>query len=132
MTRSFFVTGMTALVLLTSVASTRPVSATEELATVGDIRYAVVNADCTIARSLVGVTTCTKGGTGNYIIRFNRNVRNCAYNVTIGLAGASGTATPGLVTVAGAAVDVKGVFVTTDDIAGASSDRPFHLMVICR
>jgi hypothetical protein len=102
------------------------------LAVVGDTRWAVVNADCTIARSLVGATTCTKAGTGNYIIRFNRNVRNCNYTATIGLSGASGTEAPGFITVVGAAVDVKGVFVTTDDINGASADRGFHLLVTCR
>jgi hypothetical protein len=99
---------------------------------VADTRYAVVNADCTIARSLFGPATCQTSGTGNYIIRFNRNVRNCAYTATIGLSGASGTEAPGFITVVGAAVDVKGVFVTTDDTTGASANRGFHLLVSCR
>ena len=103
-----------------------------QAAYVGDTRYAVVNADCTIARSLFGPATCQTAGTGNYIIRFNRNVRNCAYTATIGLSGASGTELPGFITVVGAAVDVKGVFVTTDDITGASANRGFHLLVSCR
>jgi hypothetical protein len=91
---------------------------------------AVVNADGTLARG-VGADGVATAGTGNYRVSFDRNIRNCAYTATIGLAGASGTETPGFITVVGDALDVNGVYVTTDDIAGASANRAFHLAVTC-
>jgi hypothetical protein len=99
-----------------------------------ELLWAVVGSDVTtptIARGN-GAVSVTKSGTGNYVVAFNRNVRQCVYNATIGLPGASGTESPGFITVVGAAVNVNAVFVTTDDIAGASvDDRDFHLIVDC-
>jgi hypothetical protein len=99
-----------------------------------ELLWAVVNSSATtpsIARGN-GVTSVTKSGVGNYVVAFNRNVRQCVYNATIGLPGSSGTESPGFITVVGAAVNVNAVFVTTDDIAGASvDDRDFHLIVDC-
>jgi len=93
-------------------------------------RWAVVNSDGTFARGK-GVTFVETSGTGNYIVHFDKNVRACTYLGTIGLSGASGTESPGFITTVGAAVDVNAVFVTTDDIAGASALRGFHLYVGC-
>lgn len=99
-----------------------------------ELMWAVVNAhpdSPTIARGS-GVTSVTKSGAGNYIVAFNRNVRQCVYNATIGISGAAGAESPGFVTVVGAALNVNAVFVTTDDTAGASvDDRSFHLIVDC-
>jgi hypothetical protein len=95
-----------------------------------ELLWAVVRDDGTLVRDH-GATHVTTAGTGNYRVFFNRNVRQCAYVATIGLPGASGTESPGEITVVGAAVDVKAVFVTTDDSAGASAERGFHLMVNC-
>ena len=99
-----------------------------------ELLWAVVNADPTtptIARGS-GVTSVTKSGAGNYVVAFNRNVRQCVYNATIGIPGASGTESPGFITVVAAAVNVNAVFVTTDDITGASvDDRSFHMIVDC-
>ena len=94
-------------------------------------RFAVVNANCTFSRKF-GAVSCTKAGVGNYVIRFNKNVRPCYYTATIGLGGAIGTEVPGFITVVGAAADATGVFVTTDNISGVSEDRGFHLLVSCR
>ena len=93
-------------------------------------RWAVVNADGTINRGK-GVTFVETAGTGNYVVHFDKNVRACMYSGTIGLSGASGTESPGFITTVGAAIDVNGVFVTTDDISGASATRGFHLYVGC-
>jgi hypothetical protein len=92
--------------------------------------FAVVNANATLARGshVSSVVTTT---TGNYRVIFDRNVRNCAYVATIGLSGASGTSAPGFVTTVGDALSVNGVFVTTDNVAGASTDLGFHLDVTC-
>jgi hypothetical protein len=93
-------------------------------------RWAVVDGDGTLARGR-GVTFVETAGTGNYIVHFDKNVRACMYSGTIGLSGASGTETPGFITTVGAAVDVNAVFVTTDDVTGASAARGFHLYVGC-
>jgi hypothetical protein len=95
-----------------------------------ELLWAVVNADVTIARSH-GAVSVAGAGVGNYIVRFNRDVRGCNYTGTIGLSGAAGVSAPGFITVVGAAVDVRGVFVTTDDVAGASAARGFHLIADC-
>ncbi len=50
---------------------------------------------------------------------------------TIGLSGASETSAREFITTVGAAVDVNGVFVTTDDITGSAAERGFHLYVGC-
>jgi hypothetical protein len=92
---------------------------------------AVVNADGTVDRGK-GVTSVTHtAAAGSYIVHFDRNVRACAYTASIGLSGASGTSARGFITVVGAAADSNGVFVTTDDIAGAPAERGFHLVVTC-
>jgi hypothetical protein len=93
--------------------------------------WAVVNADGTLSRDSHAVSVTHTAGAGTYVVVFDRNVRNCAYNATIGLAGAAGTSARGFVTVVAAAVDVNGVFVTTDDINGAPAERGFHLHVDC-
>jgi hypothetical protein len=91
---------------------------------------AVVNADASVARG-VGVVSASTSGTGNKIVIFDRNVRDCTYTASIGLSGASGTSAPGFITVVGAAIDENGVFVTTDDTLGASTDLGFHLHLTC-
>jgi hypothetical protein len=93
--------------------------------------WAVVNADGTLARDSHAVSVTHTAATGAYIVVFDRNVRSCAYNATVGLSGASGTSARGFTTVVAAAVDVNGVFVTTDDVAGNPAERGFHLQVEC-
>jgi len=92
--------------------------------------FAVVNADGSLARGS-GAPTATQSGPGEYQVRFNQNVRNCAYTATIGLSGSVGTSEPGEITVVGEFDSENGVFLTTHDSAGASSDRGFHLAVFC-
>ncbi len=94
-------------------------------------RYAVVDANGAIARGKGLVSVTHTAGAGSYIVIFNKNVRSCVYDATIGLSGASGTSARGFITVVGAAVDVNGVFVTTDDISGNAAERGFHLQVGC-
>lgn len=92
--------------------------------------FAVVNANGTLARGS-GAPTATRGGTGVYAVRFNQNVRNCAYTATIGLSDAAGASAPGEITVVGENASENGVFLITHDSAGAASDRGFHLAVFC-
>jgi hypothetical protein len=95
------------------------------------VRYAVVNADGTVDRSLPTVVTATHDGTGVYRVDFHNNVRTCAYIGSIGLSGAAGTSPPGTIEVVGAAASVTQVFITTHDLSGALADRGFHLSVLC-
>jgi hypothetical protein len=95
--------------------------------------FAVVNSDGTLARGSAGTSSEQVGaaGTGTYRVFFPRDVTACSFTATIGLSGSEGVSAPGFITVVGAAVDSAGVFVTTDDTAGANADRGFHLAVTC-
>jgi hypothetical protein len=92
--------------------------------------FAVVNANGTTARGK-GNRSSNRSSTGTYQVRFWRNIRGCGYTATIGLGGASGTSSPGEVTVVGEAASVTGVFVQTYNSAGTLTDRGFHLYVDC-
>jgi len=93
-------------------------------------RWAVVDADGSFARGK-GVVSTANLGTGIYEVIFNKNVRGCVYTATIGLSGDSGVSDPGFITTVGRVTDLNGVFITTDDVTGASADLGFHLYVGC-
>ncbi len=78
-----------------------------------------------------GVTFTNKSDTGDYQVRFNKNVRNCVYVATVGLPGSVGVELPGQIGVAGENASVNGVWIDTYDSLGAESDRSFHLLVDC-
>jgi hypothetical protein len=94
-------------------------------------RFAVINADGTIARDRGAQTVTHSAGSGSYIVFFDKNVRNCVYTATIGLGGDSGVSARGFITTVGAAAGETGVFVTTDDTSGSPAERGFHLYVGC-
>lgn len=93
-------------------------------------RWAVIDADGSFARGKGVVSTATLG-TGAYEVIFNKNVRGCVYTATIGLSGDSGTSAPGFITTVGRVTDLNGVFISTDDVTGASTNLGFHLHVGC-
>lgn len=99
----------------------------------GNVVFACVNADGTLAPSQrFGAVSSTKLATGTYDVRFNRNVRNCAYLATIGLCGSIGsTFPPGEISTVGRAISTNGVFVTTANSAGSIQDKPFYLEAQC-
>jgi len=68
------------------------------------------------------------GGSGIYRLVFARDVSACVYAATIGTADTS-AAPVGLITVS-AGTD-GGLVVHTTDVAGTSTDLPFHLIVAC-
>jgi hypothetical protein len=78
-----------------------------------------------------GVTFTDKSDTGDYQVRFNKNVRGCVYVATVGLPGSLGVELPGQIGVAGENASVRGVWVDTYDSLGAEADRSFHLIVDC-
>ena len=78
-----------------------------------------------------GVTSVARtGNPGVYQVIFNRDVRGCFYNATVGDVGAAGPP-GGQVTVGGLATSVNGVAVRTTNSAGDLANRPFHLLVSC-
>lgn len=92
--------------------------------------FAVVDSAGALARG-GHIASTTHLGTGNYEVIFDHNVRKCAYVATIGTTGAGSITSPGLITVAGRAGNVAGVFVRVVDRAGNSLDSSFHLTVAC-
>lgn len=76
-------------------------------------------------------TTSTRSATGTYQVRFDQNIRSCAYVAQIGDFDASGIESPGFITTVGEGASVNGVFINTYNSSGAAADRSFHLWVIC-
>jgi hypothetical protein len=72
----------------------------------------------------------TKTSLGNYVVSFNRDVRRCSYQATIGSAG---FAFPdlGQIIVSAHPSNVKAVRVRTADRMGNVADRAFQLAVTC-
>jgi hypothetical protein len=91
--------------------------------------WAVVAADGTLVNGKGAVLADNRFDltNGDYLVKFNRNVRNCAYSVTTtgGFAGQTG-AQP--YNVGGAEAWVE---VFTTNSAGTAADIPFYLVVNC-
>lgn len=104
---------------------------------VGESLWAVVNSNNTLARG-GGVAAIDPAGTGYTEVYFRRNVTDCAFTGTIGLASNSGIEAAGFITVVGTVNDgpggipnENGVWVSTYDTGGSLADRGFHLTVDC-
>lgn len=100
----------------------------------GNVVYACVNANGTLgpANQRFGAISSNKVFTGEYDVRFNRNVRNCSYLATIGLCGFTGvTDPPGEISTVGRFGATNGVFVLTTNSTGFAQDKPFYLEVQC-
>jgi hypothetical protein len=104
------------------------------LNTFTDQRFALINADGTIARSIGGVVSSQSFGslgfTGAYEVIFNRDVTQCMY---IGNPGSPGTNSPnqGEVAFTSRSGNPNGIFVERRDSAGNLSNRPFFVGVFC-
>jgi hypothetical protein len=101
----------------------------------GRLWTAVVNVDGTLARGFPQNASgswiqSTHLATGNYQVQFKQDVSGCAFTASIGIAFAA-VAPPGFISVAARFQNAKAVYVLTTDMAGANSDRPFHLQVAC-
>jgi hypothetical protein len=77
-----------------------------------------------------GVTSSALAGDGQYQVVFDRDVRNCVYNATLGDESAAGAGN-GQISVTSAAANVNGVRVVTRNSNGANENRSFHLIVSC-
>jgi hypothetical protein len=102
--------------------------------------WAVIRSDGTIARqsgAVTGAGSFASQPTGQYFVSFNRDIRQCSYQATIGASLNSttswSTVPPGQVTVSflplGGAQGA--VAVETYDAAGSITPRDFHLAVFC-
>src|SRR5262249_16897936 len=97
-------------------------AATESFAVVSDAGSLVRGLNATSARRL---------STGNYTVKFNASVKNCAFIASLGSTSASSTQPTGQ---AGAGLDPsnnKTAHVETTSSDGTDSDRSFDLVVIC-
>jgi len=92
--------------------------------------FAVVDSDGTLVRGSNG-TSASNQGTGAYEVLFANTVRQCVFTASTGSAGSNGQNFPGFVTVAAREGNIRGVYVTTYDIAGNPADFAFHLNVRC-
>jgi hypothetical protein len=76
------------------------------------------------------VSSSSQTGTGQYLVVFDRDVRQCTYFATLGDESASGPGT-GQIAVGSAASSVNGVHVVTRASDGTGANRSFHLLVSC-
>ncbi|MFT3863535.1 MAG: hypothetical protein QM729_04625 [Solirubrobacterales bacterium] len=99
------------------------------------VYWAVVNADGSLARHGSSATEVEKIGgeseEGTYVVKFDTDVSQCAYEAAIGLAGSENTANPGFATVVARSEEPRGVLVQTYDTSAKRTDRGFHLAVFC-
>jgi hypothetical protein len=93
--------------------------------------WAVVNSNGSLARNAGACGGTSSSGSGSYDVFFPKNIVNCAYVVTVGSSGRSGTVAPGYATVVGAAGTTNGVFVQTFSSSGVLTPQGFHLVVDC-
>jgi hypothetical protein len=99
----------------------------------------VINSNGTIARQSGAVTSVQVfSPSGQYLVTFNRDVRNCAYQATVGASLASmnfwQSPPEGQVNVSFGGVvtgDPGTVVVETSDSAGALVQQDFHVVVHC-
>jgi hypothetical protein len=74
------------------------------------------------------VASSAQTGTGQYVVAFDRDVRQCTYYATLGDESASGPGT-GQIAVTSAPANVNGVRVVTRASDGTAANRSFHLLV---
>lgn len=77
-----------------------------------------------------GATGAQDAGGSFFTVDFDRNVRECVYEATIGGTGTSYGGV-GEVSVYSHPTRLNTVVVTTHDSTGAFANRPFHLTVLC-
>jgi hypothetical protein len=91
---------------------------------------AAVNSGGGVARGVGVATSGHAGGSGEYEVRFNRDVGSCFAVATLSEVPGGGTAVPPsgeIVT----AIAGSSVFVRTRNSSGVAADLPFHLIVSC-
>jgi hypothetical protein len=95
------------------------------------VYWAVVNPDGSLARHGNSATEVEKIGEGSYVVKFEADVSQCAYEAAIGRSDAENTANPGYATVVARFAEPHGVLVQTYNVTPAREDKGFHLAVFC-
>lgn len=96
-----------------------------------DIMWAVVRPNGELARSSDGVVAGLLFPTDTYLVTFDRDIDECAYQATVGRRGPDVSPPAGFAQVSYTGND-NAVVVITNDSAGAQSDAlGFHLLVTC-
>jgi hypothetical protein len=92
-------------------------------------RFAVVTDAGAVARGR-GVSSAARTAEGRFQVIFDRDVRTCAFFVSVGDAGAAGPP-QGEAAATALASNVNGVAIRTEGSGGTPTDKPFHLIVSC-
>jgi len=92
--------------------------------------FALVNPDGTIDRSSHVVSATSFGG-GGYEVIFDRDVTQCAFMATPGIAGDTSVGPPGEVSTTKRNATPAGVYIETYDSTGAATAAGFFLSVFC-
>ena len=92
---------------------------------------AVVAANGTLKRGVGAVSASIPEGKGTYEVDFTNDVTQCAYVVTIGETGNSGSLPASAATVVGRSGVPNGIFIEIFDATGAPQKLPFHVDVGC-
>jgi hypothetical protein len=95
----------------------------------GRQKFAVINDSGGTVRGS-HVVSSTQLSTGASEVIFDTDVHKCAFNASIGTVS-DGTTPPGLITVAGRATNLNGVFVYTMNMSGTGTNYNYHLTVDC-
>jgi hypothetical protein len=95
------------------------------------VYWAVVNPDGSLARHGNSATEVEKIGEGSYVVKFEADVSQCAYEAAIGRSDAENTANPGYATVVARFGEPHGVLVQTYNVTPTREDKGFHLAVFC-
>jgi hypothetical protein len=95
------------------------------------VYWAVVNGDGSLARHGTSETEVEKIDEGSYVVKFDTNVSQCAYEAAIGLSEAANTANPGYATVVARSEEPRGVLIQTYNVNAERKDKGFHLAVFC-
>jgi len=101
-------------------------------ASVGPSLFAVVNQNGTTVRARNLASSQRVGGanSGIYSVVFNRDVRGCVYQATLGDEGLDSPPV-GEISVSSLSTSANGVRVVTRNSTGNASNRSFHLTVGC-
>lgn len=99
-----------------------------------DQRFALINTDGSISRSIGGVVSSQGfsniGFTGRYEVIFNRDVTQCMYLGNVGTPG-TGEAGEGTVSFTSRSGNPNGIFVERRDVAGNFVNASFFVGVFC-
>jgi hypothetical protein len=94
-----------------------------------NVLFASINADGTVANSSGGVTV-SKPATGRYGVRFNQDIKDCAFTATP--ANTAGPFVPiGVIGIGDELNHPEGAYVWTKDTSEVDEDMGFHLVVVC-